>query len=52
MQIYVYWKFKEILIVNQMVKPLHNSTNILYVCNYKNVLTRSQQKLHLLVNIE
>ena len=32
-------RFKESLIVNQIVQTLHRSANILYVCLHKNVLT-------------
>ena len=52
MQVYIYCKYKESLIVIQMVQTLHASANILHVCIHKNVLTMLQQKLNLLVNIE
>ena len=39
MQVKVYWKFKESLILIQMVQTLHTSANILHVCIHKNVLS-------------
>ena len=52
MQVYVCCKFKESLIVIQMVQTLHTSANILHVCIHKNELTMFQEKLHLLFNSE
>ena len=39
MQVKVYWKFKESLILIQMVQTLHTSANILHVCIHQNMLT-------------
>ena len=38
MQVYVYWKFKESLILIQMVQTLHTSASILHVYIHKSVL--------------
>ena len=52
MQVLIYWKFKESLMLIPMVQTLHTSANILHVCIHKNVLKIFQHKLHLLVNSE